>query len=757
MSSAQGTRRRRAPAAARPRTPSDPIVEAKLTPPRARPEHLRRHGLNQLLEELTCRKLTVVAAPTGFGKTTALASWANASRAPVAWVSLDASDNDPTRFLTYLVTALGRAAPGVGTKSLRALHALGADPIRAAFPRLFDELSAVEEPIVLVLDDYHRIQSRVCHEAMALLLDQSPGTLRVVVSAQVDPPLRLGRLRAGGNLGEVRVDALRFSLPETDVLLNRSLGLGLDPESIELLEQRTEGWPAGLYLAALFLRGRDDPVASVSTFAGSHRHVVDYLGTEVVDAQPAAHRSFLLRTSILNRLSGPICDAVLDEHGSGARLAELSRSNLFLIALGDDGESYRYHRLFGELLQFLLRQETPELVPELHRRAAVWHESNGLLDEAVGHALAAGDPALAAELIVRSWRPLYQFGQHSTLRRLLGALPPAMVDLSAPLSFIAVLLDASAGASEGAVERRLALIERSGWEGPFPDGTPSTEVAAAFTRVMFLFGDVGRSLAAANRLGELAGDDFIFGPTAALGRSRALYLRGDLGAALEALPPFGRETAPVRPTMSAFAPALRSLILLEQGEHGEAATLAFEAVALAEELGVSEVPLLGIAFTALGCVLAARGEDAEAERQLERGLDLVSSPRDTLSRAFALIKLAPVRARRGDRVGARVLVAEARAIIDRSRDPGSLGSQLDDLDRQLSIRQRREIAAGDLPTESELRVLRMLSSGRSQQEIARALYVSTNTVKTHRRALYRKLRASTREEAVSRARTLGLL
>lgn len=747
----------RGPGAVRPREPSDPIVEAKLTPPQARPEHLHRHGVTRLLTELSSRKLTVVAAPTGFGKTTALAAWARASHTPVAWVALDTSDNDPARFLTYLVTALGRAAPGVGSKSLRALRAPGADPIRAAVPRLFGELSEVEEPIVLVLDDYHRIQSQACHDAVTLLLDQSPETLRVVVSSQVDPPLRLGRLRAGGSLGEVRVDALRFSLPETDTLLNRSLGLGLDSESIELLEQRTEGWPAGLYLAALFLRGHDDPGVSVSAFAGSHRHVVDYLGTEVVDAQPAAHRSFLLRTSILNALSGPLCDAVLDEQGSGGRLAELARSNLFLIPHGADGESYRYHRLFGELLQFLLRRESPELVPDLHRRAATWYESRSLLDEAVAHALAAGDPALAAEMIARGWRPVYQFGQHATLSGLLDALPSAMVDQSAPLSFIAVLLDASAGASEASVERRLALIERSGWEGPFPDGTPSTDVAAAFTRVMFLFGDVGRSLAAANRLQELAGADFIFGPTAALGRSRALYLQGDLEAALEALPPLGRETAPARPTMSVFAPALRSLVRLEQGDQDEAAVLAFEAVALAEELGVSEVPLLGIAFTALGSVLAARGELTEAERQLEHGLDLVSSPSDTLSRALALIKLAPVRARRGDRVGARVLLAEARAIIDRSRDPGDLGSRLDDLDRQLSIRQRREIAAGDLPTESELRVLRMLSSGQSQREIARALFLSPNTVKTHRRTLYRKLRASTREEALSRARTLGLV
>lgn len=755
MSATPQPRSRRAPARSSPS--AYPVVEAKLTPPVLRPELVRRHELTRLLDELSSRKLTVVVAPTGFGKTTALATWARHSRTPVAWIALDSSDNDPTRFLMYLITALGRVAPGVGSKSLRALRTGGADPIRSAFPRLLNELSTVEEPIVLVLDDYHRIQSQACQDAVTLLLDQSLETLRAVVSAQIDPPLRLGRRRVGGKLGEVRVDALRFRLAEADVLLNRSFGLGLDADSIELLEQRTEGWPAGLYLAALFLRGRDDRGTSVSAFTGSNRHVVDYLGAEVVDTQPAALRSFLLRTSILGRLSGPICDAVLEERGSGARLAELARANLFLIPLDDNGESYRYHHLFGELLQFLLRRESPELVPELHRRAAIWHESEGDLDEAVTQAVAAGDPVLAAEMIARSWRPLFQFGHYTTVRRLLAALPPAMVDGSAPLAFVAAHLDASTGSSEATVERRLTLIERSGWEGPFPDGTPSTEVAVAYIRAVFLYGDVDRSRAAADRLRELAGDDFIYGPTAALARSRALYLQGELEAALGALPSLGRETAPGRPTMCVYAPALRSLILLEQGDHDKAMALALEAAALAEELGLTDAPLLSIAHTALGCALAARGELAEAEQQLEHGLDVLSSWQDTLSRALALLKLAPVRARRGDRAGARVLLVEARSIINRSRDPGLLRSQLDDLDRQLSTRQRREISASDLPTESELRVLRMLSSGQSQREIALALYVSPNTVKTHKRALYRKLRARTRDEALSRARELGLV
>ncbi len=733
-----------------------PLVETNLAPPPLRTEHLERRGLFEQLEDLSSRRLTVVAAPTGYGKTTALAAWAHATEQRVAWVTLDRCDNDSARFLGYVITALVRTAPAIGSGSLRAL-ASDSDPLRSAVPRLVNDLARLEERVVLVLDDYHMIETPLCHEAVRSILEQAPDQLRMVISTRADPPLPVGRLRARGELGEIRASELRFSAREADELLNGPLALGLDPELVQRLELRTEGWPAGLYLAGLSLQGRDEPRAFVDGFAGSNRHVVDYLSTEVLAAHPDDLRTFLIRTSVLNSLCGPLCDAVLDETGSAVRLAELGHTNLFLVPLDDRGEWYRCHRVFLELLRFELSQESPELVPLLHARAAAWYDAAGEVVEAVEHALAAGDGGMAADMLSRGWRPLYQFGQYGTLRGLLDALPAGMIDRSAPLCFIAAMLEGMAGMPEAVVEERLAWVEQNGWEGPFPDTTPSPEVAAALVRAIYLHGDVGRSLEAAEVVIEVAPDDFLLGTAARIARARALYFLGRLEAAREAFPGLDRETAHQRPIQSVFAPALRALIELEDGKPELALGYARTAVELAQELGIDEVPLLSIAPTALGSVLAARGELVEAEALLERGVELSSRSRDGLQRAQALLALAPVRAARGDRPGARRLLVEARRITAAARDPGVLAAKLEQVERQLSTRSRRGVSPDDLPTESELRVLRMLASGLTRREIGSQLFLSPNTVKSHTRALYRKLGAGSREEAIERARTLGLI
>jgi LuxR family maltose regulon positive regulatory protein len=353
---------------------------------------------------------------------------------------------------------------------------------------------------VLVLDDYHAIDDTTCHDAIRLLLDRAPGQLRIVLSTRVDPPLPVGRLRARGELSEIRASDLRFSASETEQLLNGSLELELDPDAVALLEHRTEGWPAGLYLAGLSLRGAAEPRGFLDAFAGSNRHLVDYLGSEVLAAHSAEAQAFLTRTSILRRLNGALCDAVLEETASATYLSELGRSNLFLVPLDEHGEWYRYHRVFAELLQFELGQREPALVPVLHTRAAAWYEADGDVEGAVDHALAAGNTELAADVLARRWRPLYQFGRLATLERLLERLPGATVRGSAPLSFVAALLAGSAGAPETVVEEHLARVEGSGWEGPFPDTTPSAEAAVSFARAVYVYGDAGGALQAADRL-----------------------------------------------------------------------------------------------------------------------------------------------------------------------------------------------------------------------------------------------------------------
>jgi LuxR family maltose regulon positive regulatory protein len=740
------------------RKPRPPLLESKLSVPVPQTEQLERPALRALLDELATRRLTVVVAPTGYGKTTTLAAWARAADVRVAWVSIDADDDDLVRHLSYVVTALGRASGGRDTEpAMRALRRATEDPLEAVLPYVLNALAALEQPIVLVLDDYQWIENRACHAATRELVLHAPEQLRVVLSTRLDPVLPLGLLRARGELGEVRASELSFSDEEAGLLLNGLLALDLDSDLVEQLNRRAEGWPAGLYLAALSVAAAPDRRAFVESFAGSNRHVVEYLGTEVLAATPDEVQQFLLRTSILDRLCAPLCDVVAGLDESSHRLAELVRTNLFLTPLDSEGQWYRFHRLFAELLRSELRRRSPELEPELHRRAAVWYEAEGQLEETVHHALAAGDEDRAVDAIAALWRPLFQFGQHASLRRLLRQLRPETVDRSAPLSFLAAIVAGSLGDPRETFEHHLAMVERSGWQGPFPDGLASSEAATAFARMMFPYDDLGAALAAARLLSELAPDDVVLYSGAQAAQARVLYLLGELDAARDVLPDYGRDTAAERPIISAASPAIRSLLELRSGNVDRAVDLAGEAAEVAEQVGIADFGVTAIAWVALGSALAAGGDVAAAEAALERAIATMERPADALYRAYALLCLARVRAARGDATGARKLLVNAREIVDRASDPGALREQLAELERRLSTRSRRDVSYDALPTESELRVLRLLASGVTRSEIAKQLFLSQNTVKSHQRALYRKLGASTRETAVKRARELGLV
>jgi LuxR family maltose regulon positive regulatory protein len=292
-------------------------------------------------------------------------------------LSVDDDDNDPGRFFAYVIEALRREQPALGGRALAALRAPGADPVEVALPLLLNDLAGVEGELALVIDDYHLITNPEIHEALTWLIERSPPSFRLVLATREDPPLALGRLRARGDLGEVRAGELRFTDAETATFLTEALGLELSDDDVARLQARTEGWPAALYLAALSLRGRGDPSSVIERFAGDDRFLVDYLTGEVLARQPPELRSFLLRTSILTRLSGPLCDAVADRSDSAALLAELERSNLLLVPLDSRREWYRYHHLFAELLQHELAATEPDALTVLHRRASDWYRGSG--------------------------------------------------------------------------------------------------------------------------------------------------------------------------------------------------------------------------------------------------------------------------------------------------------------------------------------------------------------------------------------------
>ena len=397
-----------------------PLLETKLHVPRRRRNLVARARLSVPLNADAA--VTLVSAPAGFGKTTLVADWVSGLDAAAAWVSLDEGDDEPARFWAYVATALGPAGEG-------ALDELGAHAVDldAVLTTLVNDLSRADHEIVLVLDDLHAVHNPEVHEGLAFLVDHLPEHVHLVVVSRADPPLPLARLRARGELVEVRAADLRFTADEAAAYLNGSMGLALDPTDVAVLDERTEGWAAALQLAALSMQGRDDPHEFIAGFAGDDRYVVDYLAGEVLERQPDAVHTFLLETSVLTRLTGPLCDAVTGGADGSATLEALERATLFLIPLDDRRRWYRYHHLFADVLHARLLDERPERVDELHRRAAAWWDEHDDPGEAIRHALAGHDVEGAADLVERAAPALHQTRGEATISAWLDALPDEVI------------------------------------------------------------------------------------------------------------------------------------------------------------------------------------------------------------------------------------------------------------------------------------------------------------------------------------------
>jgi ATP/maltotriose-dependent transcriptional regulator MalT len=406
----------------------DLVLSTKLHRPRPRSHLVSRSHLIKRLQQGMERALTLISAPAGFGKTTLLAQWLAEGGTPVGWVSLEPEDNEPVRFLSYVIAAIQKLDPDIGATALSLLQSPQPVPPERVLAVLTNELTNREEgDFALVLDDYHVIEASPIHESMIFLLEHLPPQIHLVISTRADPPLPFARLRAHGQLTEIRAAELRFTAEETRAFLQTVMGLSLPPNAIDALETRTEGWIAGLQLAALSLQGRADVSSFLAAFSGSHRFVLDYLSEEVLSRQPAQVQSFLLTTSILSRLSGPLCDAVREREGSQAMLERLEQANLFVVALDDQRRWYRYHQLFAEVLKSRLQQTEPTLLPELHRRASVWYEQHASVVEAVQHASASAHFERVAHLIEEHWVSLASRGYVQTLLGWLNTLPETLM------------------------------------------------------------------------------------------------------------------------------------------------------------------------------------------------------------------------------------------------------------------------------------------------------------------------------------------
>jgi LuxR family maltose regulon positive regulatory protein len=741
------------------------LISTKLHVPRMRSGMVSRPRLVARLVGGRERKLALLCAPAGWGKTTLLGEWLASPEESrqFAWVSLDSGDGDPGRFWGYVIGALREVRPDVGDAALAALPAAGAAPGDAVVPLLVNDLAAVEEPLVLVLDDYHLVRGGAVHDSVAILLRRLPPAVQLAVASRADPPLPLGGLRAAGDVVEIRAAELRFTEEEAAEFLNDSLGLGLDATDVGSLHVRTEGWAAGLRLAALSVERHGDRRAGVEALTGADRQIGDYLH-EVLAEQPEGLRDFLLRTSILERFCASLCDAVTGDGNATEKLERVERFSLFLVPLDSRREWYRYHHLFCELLRHELVRATPDLVPELHRRASAWHRGHGTAEEGIAHATAAGDHTEAADLIARHWWAIAGHGQRETVAAWIDRLPREVVLGDARLCLARAWMSVTLGGFDE-VEPWVLAAESGSLPGPLYYPRASIEASVAQLRSVgaSFAGDVGRAIEYSRT--ALALDEDEASPTRVLPRmvlAYALYFAGELETGEELLV----EALRARPQPD-FAPthvyilALLASTSLDRDDLAGAERYTAEAEGLVSELRMDEQPSVALVHLARGRLLEQRAELAGAGASFDRAVDLARRGGRRLELAHALLLLARLKRRQRDYLAARSLVRQAGSVLAACPDPGWLRELLATTERSVELATPRGSASGrpsdpDL-SERELAVLRLLASDLSQREIGAELYISLNTVKFHIRNIFRKLGVSSRPEAVARGRQLALL
>jgi LuxR family transcriptional regulator, maltose regulon positive regulatory protein len=734
-------------------------MEAKLHAPRSRRVWVQRAQLTRYLADASAR-LVLVDAPAGFGKTTLVAQWrasAGESRR-FAWVSLDRGDDDPDNLWWHVVSALQRACPEIdGDVILTALRATQ-DVAESVLPILLNELAAVSVPVVLVLDDYHEIKNGSCHDQIAFLLRHLPASAQIVLITRADPPLPLGRLRAAGEMVEIRQRELHFSSADTAALVHAVAGIQLTEPDLADLVARTEGWPTGVYLAALSLRGHPSPGAFVRQFAGENRFVVDFLAEEVLNRQPDEIKQFLARTSILARFCAPLCEAVTGSAGSAGIIETLERENLFLVPLDDNRQWYRYHHLFAQLLRSQLARAEPGLAAALHERASAWHRRSGSIEEAVHHALAADDVAGAVDLIARDWYAYADAGRTATVRGLMRSLGDDRTAGSPVAAHCAAWIAAMSGDQES-VLRWLPVAEAGHHAGRLPDGMRSLSSSAALLRGICGFDGLRVMRESAATAVELESDPA--SPWYAMARSGlgfSLYLSGEPEAAAAFLEEATLSQASY-PMTRVFSLSVLSLVEVELGRLPKAQEAADAARLLAARDGLDEAPQSSIAYTAAGAVHAVYGQLEAARSDLVHALRTRQnlsgiSPWHTFE---PTLWLARVLLASGDRASAAGLAEQAGDVLTALPDGADAQrARLAELDLLIAGPMRVLPLAVPL-SEREVAVLRLLRGSLSLREIGLELYVSPNTIKTHTQAIYRKLGVSTRHDAVEQGRQAGIL
>ena len=750
-----------------------PIISTKLHIPSLPQALVSRARLTARLEAGAQGKLILVSAPAGFGKTALIAEWAHqcSQACQVCWVHLDESDNEPVRFMSYLIAALQTHQQDLGEAALSGLQSLPPAPIEAILTSLVNEIDALASDLILILDDYHLIDTPAIHRAVAFLIEHLPADMCLVIATRADPPLPIHRLRARGQMIEIRVEDLRFSREEMRRYLEGLLHDQFSNRDIATLDSRIEGWIAGLQMVALSIQGRQDPREFIKTFSGSHRFIMDYLTEEIFNQQPFELQKFLLQTSILERLSGSLCDALVgpgfsvpqgQENLTPAQriLEHLEHANLFLLPMDDERRWYRYHQLFASLLRQRLRQTWPDEIPALHRRASAWYAANDLTDEAFKHALAANDSQAAAQIVESLALDYLKTGALFALLGWLEQLPEETILERPWLSVFfgwALLLT---GRLEN-LERYLAAAEQGKTSLEDRDNLRG-HIAAIRAYGSMIRGETQQGFALAQQSLELLPEeDLTIRCVVAFVLGGFNYMRGDIPAAIEAMKEAGRSgerAGNIHLAVSALSSA--GSLMLEVGNLGEAQQAYDQALKLGTGRGGHPLPIAANVYSGLAQLYLAREDLKNARQFATTGLELAEQWGNMDSLAGSYLALANIARLEGNPVEAQQALNEAKHIAaTHSLTPGfeNLPTDYEALRTPGGAERGGQKAPIEPLSEREIEVLRLMAEGRSNPEIAAELIIALGTVKAHTSNIYRKLDTRGRTQAVIRAQELGIL
>jgi LuxR family maltose regulon positive regulatory protein len=734
--------------------PTFPVAEGRLHPPAPRAGTVSRPRLIRLLASEPAPPIVTLVAPPGFGKTVLLADWAAQAPCPVAWLTLERLDNDAATFLSYVVAAIDRVRP-VDDAIRSALTASGERILTTAVPRLASELHRWDRPGVLVLDDVHLLEDRLCLDALTELLDHLPPGFRVFMAGRREPHLPLGRHRAHRDLLEIGRGTLAFDEEEAAALIAAVDGRLAPPESRQLVE-RTEGWAAGIYLAALARARGEAPRGGMDGVSGRDGYIAEYLRAELEAGLEDNDVALLTRTSILETIEPDAAAAVAGDPGAGTRLRVLATRFPLVQRLEGPDEAYRYHQLLREYLEGELERREPGGGARLHARAAAWFASAGRTDLAIDHLLAAGEPDAAAGMATAAAMPTFYGGRVRTLDRWLQALGEPVLARNPPLAVIAAWINILLGRTEAGVHMA-DLVEGSSWVGPPGDGAASFESSRAMLRAVMGRHGADDVLANAELAAAAERPDSPWRANALWLLGSARLLQGDRPGADAALAEAVAAGATSRGT-AMVALAKRASLAMDRGDWQAADGHARASRAVLERSGFGDIAAALIVHAVSARVAAQLGDQAGArtalvQAQLVRPLASYAVPWFSVD---ALLELARAYLALSDPAGARSVIREAEDIVRRRPDIGVLRGELEEVRRRVSDASSTLVGSSTL-TSAELRLLPILSTYLSFQEIADRLHVSRNTIKTQALSIYGKLQASSRSEAVERAVELGLL